>query len=184
MPEQCGAFWRMETVEKEKPLCLAKGIGALWSDTEVSPGRTFGGRGGRGPAARIAAQLRALRFGQSAGARVRAQVVSSEFVRALDVVFQVGGELVGAKSGAFLDANAVREEQRQVGGDDKMPGGLTFFQDIKTVGARVFLLLESQVAKFHRVPFSERPARARRRLEVPFYPATRGSMVVLFSSKP
>jgi hypothetical protein len=47
----------------------------------------------------------------------------------------------------------VREKQRQVGGDYEVSGGLALFKDIKPVRARVFLLLESQVPKFHRVPF-------------------------------
>ena len=78
-----------------------------------------------------------------------ARFVSGELVLALDAFLDVSGELVGAQGRPVLDSDAVLQEQRHVGGDDRLLVGLAFHDDVEPKGARVPQLVESQVSEFH-----------------------------------
>jgi hypothetical protein len=94
-----------------------------------------------------------MRFRRGAGGGVRTQVRFGQFVGSFGAAFEVGCELVGAQAGAFLNPDAVRQEQSQVGGDHEVPGGFAFRDNVESVRARILVLLESQVPEFHYHPF-------------------------------
>jgi hypothetical protein len=110
------------------------------------------------------AHFGALRVRQAAGIHVRSEIVSRQFVRSFEAFLEVGREFVGAQSGAFLNAHPVGKKQRQVGSDDKVPGGLALLDYIKPVRSGVPLLLKSQVPDFHSAPLRSGQPRARQPL--------------------
>ena len=157
-------FWAaiargVSTVDAAGEAGVSEAVGVRWfREAEVSPGRSFlprrgcGGRRRR-TAASALAHLGPVRFRQDTGIRVRPQIVAREFVRSVEVLFQVRGELAGTQRGTFLDAHMVNEKQPQIRNHHEASGRLALFDDLKPVCARVLLLLEPQVSDFHRAPF-------------------------------
>ncbi len=69
------------------------------------------------------AHLGPLSFRQVAGIYMGAKIVAGKLMHAVDVIAKIGRQLISAKCGAFLDADAVGKEQRQIDEHHKAPGG-------------------------------------------------------------
>ena len=69
-----------------------------------------------------------LSFRQIAGIDVGAKIVAGKLMYAIHVIAEVGGELIGAKGGAFLDTNTVGQKQGQIDKHHEAPGGLTLLK--------------------------------------------------------
>jgi hypothetical protein len=78
--------------------------------------------------AKAFAHLGPLCFRQIAGIDVGAEIVAGKLMYAIDMIAEVGGELIGAKCGAFLDTNSVGQKQGQVDEHNEAPGGLALLE--------------------------------------------------------
>ena len=111
--------------------------------------RTDFAGGRRGATMRITTGFDALRLGRGARFRVCPDIVGGQRMSSFDAVFDVRGKLARAERRAILNTHAMKEEQRQIGSDDCLPGRFAFIHDVEAKRAGVLQLVKAEIPQLH-----------------------------------
>ena len=101
----------------------------------------------------IPSRLDSFRLGRCARFSVCPDIVSGKGVGSFDTIFQVGRELARAQRGTILDTYVMLEKQRQIGGDNRLPGRFALGQDIEAKRAGILQLIEAEIPQLHCRPW-------------------------------